>query len=482
MQPVDSARCSVLFFIAFSAYALIFSGLGNPNTLSRVGLTLSLVEGESVYIDDFAPLTMDKANLGDHFASDKAPGVSFLAVPATAVAVRLLRLRDPDARWVISGTVTSSLKWVMWIATLTTSSLYTAIAVVALFTIARLFGVSRQGALFSAIVYGFGTPTWGWATTFFSHATCGAFLVFGLWAVTVETTPKPVSSKTKTAIWGLAAGLLLGAAIVIEYTATFAVLLISIFGVWRSSQNTPERTRCAVASAIVGAVMAGLPLMLYNNMLFGSPFSISYTYSDFHEMQEGLWGIHWPDPRTAIKILFSGERGLFWLSPILVLTPMAWWSMWAARERALMVLCLAIFLAFWTINSGFFAWFGGASTGPRHITPSLPFLALPFAWLWDKSGFLLRKILVGMAVLSIIICFAMASIEVTAPVEAANTVTEILLPKLAKGNFPNLLLSKVGIDPLLIVALYVLGIGGALFVLWRATYSKDQDPKCQATT
>jgi hypothetical protein len=136
---------------------------------------------------------------------------------------------------------------------------------------------------------------------------------------------------------------------------------------------------CAIGGTIVGGLIAEIPLMLYNNALFGSPFSISYSYSDLHQMQEGLWGIHWPNPLIANKILFSGERGLLWLSPILALTPRGWWSMETAGERALMILCITIFLSFWIINSGFFNWEAGWSTGPRYITPSLPFLALPFA-------------------------------------------------------------------------------------------------------
>src|SRR5262249_11973774 len=161
----------------------------------------------------------------------------------------------------------------------------------------------------------------------------------------------------------------------------------------------------AIVGAVVGALIAAIGLMLYNNALFGSPFSISYSYSDMHEMQKGLWGIHWPNPLVAVKLLFSGERGLLWLSPILALTPIGWWSMESAGQRALMILCLVIFVSFWIISSGFVVWEAGSSTGPRYMTPSLPFLALPFAWLWEESGVFLRRILMGMATLSSILCF-----------------------------------------------------------------------------
>ena len=360
----------------------------------------------------------------------------------------------------------------MWLATLTTSSLYTALAVVALFRIALLLNVTVQGALFGAIVYGFATPAWGWATTFFSHATCGAFLVFGLWVVILASTPGRQWSKARTVALGLAAGVLLGSAIVIEYPAALAALLIAAYAVWRSRHLTPDRTVLAVGGAVVGALIAGIPLMLYNNALFGSPFSLSYSYSDLHDMHEGLWSIHWPRPLIAIKSLFSGEHGLLWLSPILVLTPMAWWSMETAGQRALMILCLAIFLSFLIINSGVLDW-GGASTGPRYITPSLPFLALPFAWLWEKSKVFMRGTLLGLAILSSIICFAMASIQVLEPPKNnVNVVMVTLLPELATGNFHNFVLAELGMKRhlwRLALALYVFLICGGLVTLWIRT-------------
>jgi hypothetical protein len=152
------------------------------------------------------------------------------------------------------------------------------------------------------------------------------------------------------------------------------------------------------------------------------------------------------------------------------LTPLAWWSMWKAEQRALVLLCIGIFLAYWTINSGAVNWRGGDSTGPRYMTPSLPFLSLPFAWFWEQSGSGMRRLLIVMAVISIVACFAMASIDVTAPAYGnVNIVLEILLPELAKGNFKNLILSQTGISPFLAFVFYAILVGGGLLSLWLAT-------------
>jgi hypothetical protein len=63
-----------------------------------------------------------------------------------------------------------------------------------------------------------------------------------------------------------------------------------------------------------------------------------------------------------------------------------------------------------------------------------------------------------MAILSSIICFAMAGIEVYARDGTnVNVVMETLLPLLATGkNIDNLILNEIGIRPSLALAFYVL--------------------------
>src|SRR5262249_42738934 len=137
---------------------------------------------------------------------------------------------------------------------------------------------------------------------------------------------------------------------------------------------------------IGGGLLAGLPLMVYNKALFGSIFTISYSFGDWDENRQNLWGIAWPNPAVAVKLLVSQERGLLWLSPILALAPAAWLSMKKSGEISLMLLCVAVFIYYITINSGIPSWEAGYSTGPRYMVPGLAFLALPFAWLSQQCS------------------------------------------------------------------------------------------------
>jgi hypothetical protein len=482
---MERKRISLLLFITtFSAYGLIFSGFDNWNSVSRFGLTLAIAERGEPYIDKFAAFTGDKAILGSHFISEKAPGLSFLALPVVSSAIKFFSYNNRETHWFQrkfdTEYLSSDFKWIQWLGTLTTSSLFTALAVSALFRIALLLGTSTQGALFCALLYGFATPTWAWATTFFSHSTCGAFLVFGLWAIVVGTTSTTPPPKINAAAWGFIAGMFLTGAIVIEYSSAPAAIFIGVYGLWRAIHFTPSRATIGTLSAVVGAFIAGIPLMAYNDVLFGSPFSLGYSYSVWTGMKTGLWGVGLPSPLVAAKLLIGGERGLLWLSPVLALTPFALWSAWKSGEQSLVVLCFAIFLSFWIINSGFVYWRGGSATGPRYITPALAFLALPFAWFWDSGGIWWRRVLIALAVLSAVLCFAMAAIEPYATdypeYVGRNAVVEILLPKLANDlTDTNFVPVQVGFNPYLTLGLYLIGLCGGVIWLWRLAQS-DKGP------
>ena len=470
-----------LFLIAALAFGLIFSGVGNGNTVPRIAMTLAIVEHGSLYIDAFAPFTEDKGAARGHYISDKAPGMSLLALPATAAAVKVLHWFKPESRWIEIDTgggnpvLTTDLHWVQWVATLSTSGLLTALAVVVLFRTALLLGVSKKGSLFAAMIYGFATPTWGWATTFFSHAPCGAFLVFGLGAIVAATTHGGAGKEwTWLKSWcaGLGSGVLLGAAILLELTSAPAVLCVALYGLWRSSRLTPLRTMPMAAGALLGGLIAGAPFMLHNLVLFGDPFSVGYSHSIAPPGYEAI-AFTVPNLTVAVELLFGGGRGLLWLSPILLLAPLSWQAMWRADGRSTAVLCIAVFLVFLLVNAAYVNWYAGASTGPRYIVPALPFVALPFGWLWDQSRGAMRRVIGGIAIMSGVLCFAMASIQMFSPWDyqrqssrVDNVVTGTLLPQLIRQDLPNLVVRQLGAKRRAAFLSYALVVGGGLLLLW----------------
>jgi hypothetical protein len=69
----------VLALVGMTALSFIHS-LGFPE-VTRLALTQAVLTHHSLRIDRWQAQTIDKAVYGGHYYSDKAPGMSFLAIP-----------------------------------------------------------------------------------------------------------------------------------------------------------------------------------------------------------------------------------------------------------------------------------------------------------------------------------------------------------------------------------------------------------------
>lgn len=74
-----------IFVLTFAAFAWLAPQTpSNAQVVTRLGLTLSIVESGRLDIDRFADRTIDKALFEGHYYADKVPGLSFLAIPVAA--------------------------------------------------------------------------------------------------------------------------------------------------------------------------------------------------------------------------------------------------------------------------------------------------------------------------------------------------------------------------------------------------------------
>jgi hypothetical protein len=169
----------------------------------------------------------------------------------------------------------------------------------------------------------------------------------------------------------VAAGFLAGWAVLVDVAALLGVAVLLVYALGRD--------RRAPLLMAIGALPPAVALLAYNWVSFGGPFSLGYTNlanSGFGAaMGQGILGVTLPKPAALGEILI-GPRGLLRLSPWLALAPL---GIWAARRpdlRREVALCAAICLAFLVSNAGYFGPVGGASPGPRFLTPALPFAAI----------------------------------------------------------------------------------------------------------
>lgn len=210
-----------------------------------------------------------------------------------------------------------------------------------------------------------------------------------------------------------------------------------------------------------------LPFVGYNLWVFHMPVRLGYSgVTGFPGMEEGLFGLTMPRPSVLWSILFGLRRGLFWVAPILLLAPIGLWRL-GRRDRGLAIgltLTVAVILL---VNSAYFYWDGGHSTGPRHSIPAIGLLAIGLApfWTWLRGGW--QQVAAGaLLALSGLINLAIAAANITTPDNYAFPLWDPIL----RTDWPNGILRTVpgdllGMKPFVGVALYIVLALPALVLL-----------------
>jgi hypothetical protein len=434
-----SKRNVIVFLLAFSSYSFFVCDLNNYNTLSRIGLTVNLVQSARLDIGGFSKLTEDKAFFKGKYYSDKAPGMSFLAVPVAYLFTRFARISpnvDLDDKG--ANRKRTMLLLLSYLCALATSGLLTALAAVALFGFIEKKTANWRAAAAGTAAYALGTPTWGWATNLFGHAAAGALLIIGFVLADKLATGTGKTRDVK-AIAGLilAAGLALGTAISVEFPSAVPVAIILAYLVILNIQEQSFASALLITAA-VGAVVAAtqIPLFLYNDAAFGAPFKLGYSnVVGFAAMKSGFFGIRLPKLDVLGEILFGLRRGVLWLSPVLVLAFVGAFDGFrreGERARSAFIASIAVF--YLLLNSSYAYWDGGWSTGPRHITPVFPFLALGLGVWYARASAVVRTAILALIALSIIINLMCVSVTMTSPEEMANPLRELILPSFLRGD------------------------------------------------
>jgi hypothetical protein len=414
-----------IFALAFAAFSLAPHSGSNTQVVTRLGLTLSLVESGRFDIDRFAEGTIDKARVGGHYYADKAPGLSFLAIPAVAVAAFVTRARTGK----FDSSQRATFSEVAKIATISVNAFLSALAAAVLYLTAIRLGATPSGALFAAGALAFGTPFLGWSINFYAHSVSGSLLLFAAGAIAFAFTGKRIGyAETASFLFGLGLGTLLGFTIVVDLTTAPACLLgglLTLALAWRR-----DAFALTTSGLLLGGILGVLPLLVYNMLAFGSPFTLGYSaVVGFEGMQQGLFGVTWPSSKVVFELLFGFYRGLLPLSPVLALIPVGLYMMWQESHTriaaSVILLTLCIFL--W-INASYYYWDGGYATGPRHLVPILPLgsIALAFAWprtAWAQAA---AVILLSISFILSLICVAGGMF---APQELRNPLVELLIPK-----------------------------------------------------
>jgi hypothetical protein len=406
----------LLFLMLLIGYIYFFPRWADWSQNSRLDLTLAIVDKGTLSIEDYYRNTGDYALFEGRHYLDKAPGPSFLAVPVYATMRPILHsgpVQGVLARVARNPAFTETLREggtglledkiynaiVLYIVTIVTVSIPAAILGVLLYRFLTQLGAGRAWSAAIVLIYGLATSAFPYSGAFYSHQIV-AFLLFGAFLTGFQMRQEAISPR-----WTLAAGLMLGYSLICEYPTLLIAGAIALYIVF----TIPQRRW------LTGLVLAGIPpgllMMGYNWLIFHTPLPVGYEYSELYTEQHsvGLFSLSYPHPDALWGITFGSFRGLFYVSPILLLAIVGFWAWWRMRRlRAECVVCLWATISFFLFNGTSVMWQGGFSIGPRYLVPMLPFMSMglgAFAVSWGKSPWI-RRLTAVLTVWSVVVVWA----------------------------------------------------------------------------
>lgn len=443
----DHRIAATLFLLLTLAYTYVFPRWADPNQDSRLKMVVAIVDDGTLQIDKYLGTTVDYAKVGDHYYSDKAPGVAFLGVPVYW-ALRQLPIFDAlSERLASSSAFQGTLRAdgagvnpdrvrfaVAQVAiAFVVGVLPTALLAALLFLWLSRFMPTAWPRLVIVLGYALFSPAFAYANSMYGHQLAGLLLFASFYWLSS-------AARFSTASL-IAIGLLLAYTVVTEYPMALAVGVLYIYAAWRLWQLGQLRG-LLVLSIAAGVIAAGW--MTYNTVVFGGPLSLGYSYSEqwIKQHETGFMSLTLPRLDALWGISFGVFRGLFVLAPWLLLV-FPGFALWWSRGRrpgagtAEWVTVLAIIILIALFNASSVMWWGGFAIGPRYLLPALPFMAVPIAVVftsWGQRAWL-RVLVVVTLLWSWIATWGLTLAEQAFPSDAIlNPLVDYAWPSWVAGN------------------------------------------------
>lgn len=378
----------------------------------------------TVQIDRWHKNTLDKAKIGEHYYSDKAPGTVFVALAPFALSAELsqragMDLDDPK-QWLLTS----------WLTCAIALGIPLALGAAALYRWLERRTNPRAAAITTLGVTLGGMP-WAYATALWSHS-----LVFGLICIAIDKLDI-LGNAQRTTRDLTQAGFCLGLALASEYTAGIVIGGIVAMAVLHHRLSP-------------GPILLGMlgPLALvpaYSWMVMGTPFNLPYSaQASFPEMKTGIYGIQWPKLDVLGWLLVGAKRGLFFWSPFLLLALPGLWRLSGELEPRrfgwLFVPAIATVAA---ISGRLFDWEAGFCLGPRYLTPILPLIAFAVADVVARHW----RTAVVLAMVSIGITGLTTVTDAHIPTLSMFPLWEFVLENVRIANFGHNIVELIGIRP-----------------------------------
>ncbi len=347
--PLITFLCVLICY----SYFIHFIGTKSWNVTSRLALTYAIADQGTFRIDDYHLNTGDKAYYNGHYYSDKAPGASFLALPFY---------------YLLKSTGIQSEKYTRYILTLFVIALPSALSLFFFLEILKLLGISDEWhRVIITLSYYLCTPAFPFSTILYGHqlaAACSISAFYFLFKIRIR-------KESEITLSLLLSGLMAGWAYISDYPSGIIMVFLTVYCI------ISIRRKPMFFWWVTGLLIPIGILFYYNFSCFGGIFQNAYKYHEIYNHQEGFMGIKWPRTEALWGISFSSYRGIFYQSPLLLLSiPGVYYFRKQREYKNEFFLYLFIVIAFLTFNSGFTYWNGVGSVNARFMIPALPFLVL----------------------------------------------------------------------------------------------------------
>lgn len=368
-----------LFFVAFLYFATFpyHRGLNNPNEMTRVYMTMAIVDDGSFSID--GPVRRfghveDKAIRDGRLYSSKAPLQSLVGVPFYAAARMLGFFENPDKRHVTF--------FLRVVGSMLPAVLFLIVLFAFFMRRARRAGLTEGAATTMLVAVGAGSMLYPYGITYSGHLWTA--LTTGMVFLLYPSLATPSLTVWKFRWRAILLGFFAVAAPFAEYTAVLFVvpLLAALFFRTRGL----VQKLALVGWAVLGGLLPAAAGLYSHHEMWGSPVKTGYSFLENASFAEahavGFFGISLPKFFVFLRAVFGSEAGLLFYSPFLVL---GFFGVAAAlRKRRLSASGLPYSLAWASLFALLFElyfisahsnWRGGWTVGPRYIVPVVVLLA-----------------------------------------------------------------------------------------------------------
>ena len=445
--------------------------VNNPNENVRAYMTMALVDDGTFCIDgpvrrfgwinDMARVPQKDGTF--RYYSVKAPAVSYAGVPVYWALSRLAphlghprpteASRPEERAWWLRTTI--------WVLRLFAVQLPCFAFLVLFERWLRDFTSDVILRLSAVASVGLGTNYLAYTLMYTSHALF-AVAAFSAFAIAErELRKSPHHPGRRRASMAFLAGFCAGWAVLLEYHALPAALVLALFAAHVFRRPTRLLALAAGGLLHVGAMM-GFQYCAYGNPLTpGHKMVENATFAAEHE--HGLFGIMLPSLEALGGISFNRGYGFFGMSPYMLLgllaLPLSLLPSPPVRSgarrppRQAIVAAVLAMAALWFASSGFIHWRGGWTLGARYLGAAPPFFALGAVCLlaamarrgaWARA--LARGLGCGLAIAGVLSIGLVGLVYNTLPEAVSRPLTHFAWPLIRTGFVPHHILEWLGVE------------------------------------